>query len=245
MLLFFFCLFTFSIGFSQTEKQIYGKVLSGELLLKDVDIVNLNFRKHTTTDSNGNFSILAKINDELLFISKEYTDRKIILTQSEFDKNNLVIHLEKEPIALNEVTITKMGIPTPLITQADLDRIKLEKQVNTLKVPNVYMGGIENGIDFIRLGKGIANLFKDKTKNKKTEKLLPQVAFTAYVKSEFDNSFLGKTLGLKPEEVMLFLSFCEADPKSKIILDHQEYFETMDFLITKMADFKKLINSDK
>ena len=237
-------LFSAYFSFSQTEKLIHGKVFSGELSLRDIDIVNMNSKKSVTTDSNGNFSIPAKVDDELFIISKEYTDLKITLSQKEFDKNNLIIILEKKPIELEEVKIDHKIKVRPIITQADLDAIKLAKQASKPKVLNVYTGEIENGVDFIRLGKDIIGLFKNKDKVK-PKKSLPPIEFKDYIHAAFNEDFFTKKLKLNPDELELFLSFCEVDPKTKSIVEHQDNFETMDFLISKKEDFKKLNSSNK
>ena len=237
-------LFSYCFSFSQTEKLIRGKVLSGELLLKNIDIVNINSKKSVITDSNGDFTILAKVEDELFILSKEYNDLKIKLTQKEFEKDNLVITIEKKPIEIEEVKVQNKIKVRPIITQADLDAIKLSKQASNPKVPNVYTGEIENGMDFIRLGKDIIGLFKNKDKVK-PKKSLPLIGFKDYIHATFNEDFFSKKLKLNSDEIGLFLSFCEVDSKARTIVEHQNEFETMDFLISKKEDFKKLNSFNK
>ena len=233
-----FIVFIFSfVGFSQTGKLIYGKVLVGESALSSVDIVNVNSKKITKTDRKGNFNILAKVNDELLIITKEHIDQTIVLTQKEFDKNNLIIRLVKKPIELNEVEVTKVPSAKFKVSQAELDQTKLAKQASTPKVVGVYDGTIENGIDFVRLGKEVVNLSKNKDN---TETTLPPMGFKEYMAANFTNDFYIQKLKLNPDEISLFLSYCDADPKSKIISAHQDGLETTDFLISKNEEFKKL-----
>lgn len=205
--------------------------------MSSVDIVNINSKKITKTDSNGNFSIAAKINDELLIITKEYIDQTIVVTQKELDKSNLVIRLEKKPIELNEVEVTKTPALKYKVSQSDLDNAKLAKQVNTPKVVGVYDGTIENGVDFIRLGKGIVNLFKGKDSATATP---PPPTFKQYMTAHFSNDFYTQKLKINPDEVYLFQSFCEADPKSKVIAAHQDQLEATEFLLSKNEEFKKL-----
>ena len=50
---------------------------------------------------------------------------------------------------------------------------------------------------------------------------------------------------LKPEGVALFLEFCDADPKSKNILDNNNPLSLMDFILTKNEEFKKLAETEK
>ncbi|MFN3753099.1 hypothetical protein [Flavobacterium sp.] len=235
---FLFLLFSI-VGFSQSEKQIHGKVLFGQTPLTTIDVVNLNSREITTTDMNGHFSISAKVKDTLFIISKAYADRRIALTQELLNQNNLIIYLEKKPIELDDVEITTTQSVKIKISQADIDAIKIAKDANKLKVLNVNDGTIENGIDFVRMGKGLLNLFKNKDKEK-PEKPLPPIPFKDYLALNFDPIFYTEKLKLKPEEIDLFIAFCETDPKAKTISERQDVLETLGFLLDKNEEFNKL-----
>lgn len=193
-------------------------------------------KKVATTDHNGFFTIWAKVNDELYIISKEYIDRKIVVTQNDFETNNLIIHLSKKPIELEEVKIIKNPLAGYKVSQGEMDLIKLEKQLSRPVNSSVYTGEIANGIDFIRIGKGIAKLFK----NKDIKPPKPQIVFKDYVKDNFQEDFYIKTLELKPDEIFRFLEFCEADPKAKTIVNSDNKMAVMEFLLTKNKAFKKL-----
>lgn len=230
-------LFTFSIGFSQTEKLLHGKILSGKTSLSGIDIVNASSKKSTSTNSKGAFSILAKADDELLIISKDYIDKTIVVMQQDLDADNLVITLEKKPIELKEVSVTKAPSVKVKSTQTELAQAKLAKQANTPKVVGVYDGSIENGLDFVQIGKGIVNLFKGKDGAAETP---PSIGFKEYMTANFTKDFYTQKLKLKPEEIELFLSYCEADSKAKEIAAQQDPLKTTEFLISKNEEFKKL-----
>jgi hypothetical protein len=67
--------------------------------------------------------------------------------------------------------------------------------------------------------------------------------FKEYALSKFDkDEFFIKKLNIKPEDLFLFFSYCEKDLKSQPIIDNQNELETMDFLISKNIEFKKLGN---
>lgn len=239
ILLFILLVFNGFHGFTQSYKLLHGKVLYGQTALSGIDIVNLNSKKSSTTDSNGDFSILVKTGDVLFVISKEYVDRKIILTQENLDKGNLAIQLEKKPIELDDVEITTTPSVKFKVSQADLDAGKLAKQARTLKVVNVYDGTIENGIDFVRIFKGLRNLFKNKDQEKR-ENILPPIPFKDYLALNFDTAFYTQKLKLKPEEIDLFITYCEVDSRAKSLAERQDLLEMADFLFEKNEEFKKL-----
>ncbi len=229
------CFFTFFIGFSQ--KQISGKVIGEQTALPNIDIVNITTKKVATTDSNGFFTIWGKVNDELYIISKKYIDRKIVLTQKDFD-NNLIVQLSEKPIELEEVKIEAKPLGGYKVSQADIDLIKLEKQISRPVNQSVYTGEIVNGMDFIRIGKELIKLFKKKEEDSKPKK--PKITFKEYVKSNFDDTFFTKTLALQHDNIFRFLEFCDADQSAKTIADDDNKLAVMEFLLTKNKAFKKL-----
>ena len=229
--------FTFFIGFSQTEKRISGRILSETRALQDVDIVNMTTKKVASSDNKGYFTIWAKVNDELYIISKKYIDRKMVLTQKDFD-NMLIVALSEKPIELEEVKIAAKPLGGFKVSQADMDMIKLEKQITRPVNKSVYTGEIVNGMDFVRIGEEIIKLFKKKEENKKPPK--PKIEFKEYINAHFDNTFFTKTLALKPDDIFRFLEFCNADSNAKTIADDNNKLAVLDFLLAKNKAFKKL-----
>ncbi|MFV8345966.1 hypothetical protein [Flavobacterium sp. ZB4P13] len=233
--------FVFQSGFSQSEKLINGKVLHEQFPVGKVEVANFSSKKTTITNASGEFSMLVKAGDELIFISKDHDIKKIVLDQKTINKSNLIILLILKPEQLEEVVVTKM--PSIKLStdkayeQGKLDKLALEKAAKRLKT-GVYDGSIENGMDFMRIGGMILGLFvKEKEKVKKT---VPQIEFKALATTTCNHKFYIETLKLKPEEIALFLQFCDADPKSKTLLENSNILSMMDFLSTKNIEFKKL-----
>jgi hypothetical protein len=233
-------LFVFQSGFSQTEKLINGKVLHEQFPLEKVDVVNFISKKVVITNAAGEFSIMAKAGDELIFISKNHDIKKIVLDQKTIDKNNLLISLILKPEELEEVLITKM--PSIKLStdktyeQVKLDQLAIEKSARSLKT-GVYNGSIENGMNLMRIGRMILKLF---IKEKEVVKETPQIKFKQLARSSCDEKFYLQTLKLKPQEISIFLQFCDADPKSKTLLENSNILSMMDFLSIKNIEFKKL-----
>ncbi|WP_333877754.1 hypothetical protein [Flavobacterium sp.] len=236
----YWCCLLFSIlGFSQSKKLLHGKVVSDGKAISHVDVVNMNTTKNSTTDSEGNFSLWVTAGDELYFLSNDYVDFKMELTPTHVNETLLVVPLDKKPIALEDVEIVNKSSLKVQISQADIDAIKLSKQSQALKVVNVYDGTIENGVDFVRMFKGITNWFKNKDKEK-LEKPLPPIAFKDYLAEHFDEAFYLTKLQLKPEEIALFIAYCEADSRAKPLAERQDVLEMADFLFEKKEEFKNL-----
>lgn len=226
------------VAFSQAKKQLMGKVLCKNLPVV-ADIVNPNSKQMMTTNDKGEFSVLAKAGDVLVFIATDYEYHRVELTQEDINKNNLVVNLTKKAIALREVVIKKNTVQPKISsnTQKYVDQKYAPDQYTSQKNKLIYDGTIENGIDFMRLGKDIIKLFK--SKKSKDKKKIDKVDFKEFSTSTFSESFFTKNLELNEDEVALFLEFCAADPKSKLIVDEKNIAGVMDFYITKKNEFKK------
>jgi hypothetical protein len=229
-------------GFSQTEKLINGKVLHENFPVEKVEVANYNSKKTTITNATGQFSIAVKSGDALIFVSKNHDIKKIIVDQNTINQNNLIISLILKPEQLEEVVITKM--PSIKLSkdkayeQGKLDQLALEKAAITPKILGINNGTIENGMNFMRIGGMILDLFaKEKEKIKKSP---PKIEFIALAKSSCNQKFYIETLKLKPEEIPLFLQFCDADPKSKTLIENYNILSMLDFLSTKNIEFKQL-----
>lgn len=232
--------FIFHSGFSQTEKRINVKVVFEDYSLQGIEVVNLVSEKTTMTDSKGNFSIFAKAGDMLVFVSKNYEYKRLFLDAELMDKDNFVVSLTKKPEELEEVIIFK--IPDIKLSknkayeQEKVDELALEKAAQHPKPQGVYDGVLINSPDLIRIGGMILSLFiKEKETTKKKFPI-----FKDLVRLSYNDDFFCKTLQLKPAETALFLEFCDADPKSKTVLESNNELVLMDFLFIKNVEFKKL-----
>ncbi len=232
----------FIFCFSQTEKPLKGIVLCDDAPVQGIEVVNLITEKTTITNSEGEFSIGAKAEEMLVFVSKKCYYKRLFLEKEDVKKNNIKITLTQKPEELEEVVITKASFNSKgLFSQEVADEIKLEKGV--YKNRQIYDGTIENGADLMRIGGMILDLFTKKKETNKNPDI--KIEFKELATTSYEESFFINTLKLKPEEVALFLEFCDADPKSKIIIANNNPLILMDFIITKNEEFKKLAETKK
>jgi hypothetical protein len=247
-LLFALSLLVCQFSFSQTEKFLKGKVSFDNILLQNVDVINKTSKISTTTNEKGEFVIQAKANDSLYFYAKEYYLQRLKLTSNQIDQNNLVVLMLKKPEELEEVVIRTVAASAFTLRgdkkyeQGTTDEMTLAKAARKPKT-GVYDGTIENGANIMRIGDMIFGLFtKEKEEVKKT---IPKIEFIALAKNTCDQKFYLETLKLKPEQIELFLQFCEADPKSKKLIENHNILSMMDFLTIKNIEFQKINSFEK
>ena len=228
----FFLFLLYQFGFSQTEKLIQAKVVCENFPLQGIEVLNLASKRTTISDSNGKFSILAKAKDTLMFVSKNYEYKRFLLKKEDLESNNLIISLTRKPEQLDEIVIiSKVSFPKIKFDKNIANQLKLEKESNNPKPIGVYDGTIPNGLGMtINLSSG--------------RKKIHQIEFKELIKKSYNDSFYIETWELKPEEIGLFIEFCDADPKSKTVLENTNPLRLMDFLLSKKIEFKKMLASE-
>jgi hypothetical protein len=225
-------------SFSQT-KLIHGKVSYQDSYQKNIDVINFTTKKFTQTNTLGEFTIEAKANDVLIFMSENFADQKYTVTAEDFEKGIVSIKLIEKPVPLDEVEIRQIkAIKIEATSYNGIKMAQLEKQQSNPVNNDVYTGEIPLGMDFIQIGKMVGKLFK--RKNPPATKTEETISFTDYAKANFNESFLTKALKLKPEETSRFLEYCQTDPNSKTVIKNNDELAILEFLLVKKTEFDKL-----
>lgn len=126
----------------------------------------------------------------------------------------------------------------PKIEQIKRDEIKADREERKLKPLNVDDLSINKGLNVIRVVGFIVD--KLKKEDEPIKRTVPEIGFYTLAKNSYDQNFYIKTLKLQPDQIELFLQFCDADPKSKTIAANQNTLSLMDFLFEKNTAFKNL-----
>lgn len=223
--------FTYQLSISQTEKLLHGKVLSNKAPLNKVEVINKTAKTSTRTNELGEFSILVKERDSLLFFSKDYFFTRLKLTSENLKNNNLVVNMVIKAEELNEVVITSIKFEKVKFDAEAVNEINNLKTANDLtRYTGVNDGRIRYSAKMnIPLGKS-----HPKQKHEVDDRFKKHA--TAYCPPDF----FSKNLNLNVDQKELFLEFCDADPKSRTLLEHPNVLATMDFLYSKNEEFKKL-----
>lgn len=233
--LFLFSLVQLTFSQSLLRKSIKGQVINDSLKVDNVVVFNINNQKGTSVYNDGSFEIEVRENDTLFFSSLSFLPEKILVTQREIDKGILTVPLEAFINRLQEVVV-KSNVKPRLDTNKNIiDTQYVKDEKSSLTNPFIYTGAIENGMDFMRIFKGIGKLFKKKKKGKEEKEII----FTDLVMKKIDYDFYKTTLKLKDEEVRLFLYYCEKGEDDFEQFNTKTNFEIMNFLIDKNAEYQK------
>ncbi len=224
-------IFTYQLSVSQNEKILNGKVLSQNIPINKVEVINKTAKTSTRTNELGEFSIVVRPKDSLIFFSKDYFFKRLKVSQENINQNNIIVNMVLKPEELDEILITTIKLPH--IGAADENSLIVPKPA--ISNPGVYTGGIANGADLM----AIFSLFMKKDKKIKKIKF-KELDFKKLAEATVPLDFFTNDLKIKPEEKDLFLQFCDADPKAEILVKQKNLLYTMDFLYTKNKEFQQL-----
>ena len=206
------------------------------------NVVNNTSRQATITDDEGEFEMLVKLNDRLVFSSVQYQIRSVIVNKEILQRSRLVIDVNEKVTVLDEVVVS------PENTEKFLD-LKEEEFKRTYynfdkssKVENQILkaGTFNNGLNFINLYKMIA---KSSSKSGEIDKQLSNVNYkpSNLIREVYDDAFFVKNLGLKKQNISEFLLFCDDKFPSKFLFKKSNEFQLLDFLIKQSDKFKKVL----
>lgn len=234
-----------------------GTVVADSLDVDNIVVRNTTSKKITITDDKGNFSMFVKEKDTLVFSAIAFNSSVLIINHSHLEDKLVKIRLSVKINELDEIVVRPYALTGNLeadsknlkIKTVDVDEKKIDfsnplpkynKVDNSLAQITPGSGNSFSGMDFVAIGKKAKNaIFGRKTKEKKIEYVTEKV-FSEGVKEKFDPQFFTETLKLKPEEIDLFLAYCDdTSPESRALLNPKKEFELIDFLQKKIEEYHK------
>ena len=230
-----------SISFSQI---INGKVYDNESTLKSIKVINVTQNMVTNTDDKGHFAIHATIHDSLAISSLFHHTKKIKITQEHFI-GVIVFELKKKINELDEVLLSNQLKNKPFKPIEYNENLGFSIAEDMKKNPHLYEPRPTNqGIDFIKLGRLIAKLFKSK---KPKESPIINASYKHYdsLFSKglfFNEKLLSNDLNIPKSYRNLFFDYCDAKNLNEKLLSKENRFILLDSLVKFSNEFLKVID---
>ncbi|WP_016989955.1 hypothetical protein [Flavobacterium sp. ACAM 123] len=239
LILCLFCQFCF--GQIESRKTLKGQVRNDLAPVENVIVFDANSKTGAIVNEYGFFTVLAKVNDTLVFSSLTFKSKKVVLKEEDFITPQFIVTLEVFTNELKEVLIAAKKELSPILgeSQKYVDLMYFGDQKSALK--NAAMprnGSIEYGTNFVRIYNDVLKILRKN--NPEKVDFYKETSFSELVLKRINYSFFSNTLNLKDDEIKLFLVFCENDSKSRTLMQPSAEFQLMDFLITKNKEYKKI-----
>jgi hypothetical protein len=138
---------TFSLwSQDRNEILIQGIIVADDALLSGIEVVNLGNEKVTVTNSKGEFSILAKADDILVFSSKSLEMRRVLIDEDDLKSGTITVNMYPKINELNEVIVKKSPIEGVSIIPGQKQYTPAERKLHTattglLDAPINWMSG--------------------------------------------------------------------------------------------------------
>jgi len=239
-----FCILFFILASSAQEGErrlLKGKVLYQGNNVPNENVINTTTENATITNASGEYAILVKEGDELVFSALNYQLQRIIITSEILQKNRLIVEVEEKVTKLDEVVIS----PEEQEKFLEMENEKFKKYEyeidRTTEVENTAISqsdrGLQDGLNFV-------NIFKALSGSKKKEKVeeKPKLKVSQVLRQVYEDRFFVNDLNIPQDKIEAFLTYCDAKMPAQSLLKKTNEFQLIDFLVNHSKTFLEEIN---
>lgn len=256
------------MSFSQEKERevLRGKILADSMEVENITILNITTNIGAVSDSDGRFSIRARVNDTLVFQGLAYVSQKYILTESDFLVDEFKVKLEVKVNELDEVVVTPNSLTGVL--EVDTEKIKVYGlDLAGIDVSKLSPDEIRNtkpinpatdwnfsplrGINFLAIfGMFVSKEQKEKRKQERIEKYEEELwerevlskSFYEHLMKRYSHNFFITNLKIKNEDIVSFIAFAQPDySEMSKMLKYENEIQLVEYLVQKSMEY----NSNK
>lgn len=244
----FFLLFITTIGIAQTRKQIQGKIVVSNASASNVLVLNLNTEQEVKSDSNGNFVILAQLDDVLLFSSENLNFFRKIIDETDFQLEKLEVEMTSKALVLEEVEIVDNksynAVDLGILQRPAKSYTPMERRLKTAgDFKPIHLLGLLGGS--LQLDP-IFNAINGKTKRLKKEILLERnIRKLENFRAFFSEKELVEDLKMNSDEVSEFTYSILDEKEFETLLENRDKSKMQFYLIEKYSQFKNKKKSNE
>jgi hypothetical protein len=209
LLLFLFC----QVTFCQTagEKMLHGKIVVESGTAGGVTIINLVNEKTAISDGNGDFFILAKAEDLLVFSAVNLDYYRRIIEDEDLKSEVLNIKMTAKITELEEVIVNKHpeinAVSLGISPKGIIHRTQMEKKLYTAgDFKPIHLLGLLGGSLQVD---PILNAINGRTTMlKKSIEIEKKEHYLTYIGALFDDEYYTKTLKISAKYIKGFQYYC-------------------------------------
>lgn len=234
--------FTGILSAQDGRQVLRGKVLYRGGNVPNENVINSTSETATITNDDGEFTILVKEGDQLVFTAVNYQLEVVTITPEILLNNRLVVEVTEKVTQLEGVVVTPENQEKFLeVKNEDFKNFEYEIDRGT-EVENIAesrtVRGMQDGINFVNIFKA---LFRSKNQDGKevTPLLVSEV-----LRQVYDDEFFVVDLKLPQDKIDAFLLYCDDKVPSRTLLRKENEFQLIDFLVTHSKTYLAELNAE-
>nr|WP_298794750.1 carboxypeptidase-like regulatory domain-containing protein [uncultured Allomuricauda sp.] len=232
-LIVFFAAFTTTAIAQEARQALRGKVLYRGSNVPNENVINATAETATITNEDGEFFIMVKEGDQLVFTAVNYQLEVVEITSEILRNNRLVVEVTEKVTELDEVVVSPENQQKFLEMQNDeFKGFEYEVDRGT-EVENIAMSraerGMRDGINFVNVFK---LLYKSLAKKKGDDGKTVPLKVSEILRQVYDDEFFVVDLKLPQDKIDAFLIYCDDKVPSNTLLQKENEFQLIDFLVT-------------
>ncbi|NER18609.1 carboxypeptidase-like regulatory domain-containing protein [Spongiivirga citrea] len=227
---------TVAVAQDEDRELLRGTVLYLNSVVTGENVINANTRKATITNNAGQFEMLVKKGDTLVFSAVNYKFKSVVVTQDILDKRRMVVEVKEKVTELDEVVVT----PESKERFLELEKEKYKKydyerdQYTRLQNYATNSGTFYNGINFVNIFNALRG------KKKKDQRNNEPLKVSQFLREMYEDEFFVVDLGIPQEDIGKFLFFCDDKIKPADIAGENREFKLLEFLVDQSIAYKKI-----
>ncbi len=238
-----------SLSMHAQEQMLFGKIVDSSNVSSNVSslhIINKTSQSATISDENGLFGINVKLRDTLVITGIQFRAKTIIIDEEIILKNDIIVHLYKKTIELDEVVVKPFLFSGYLNNDINLLEYKPIVTAKSLGLPNSKKKSLKfKGLYYKNFNESnrffLGNIFDGENKEiKKIRLLTHNNKITEKVKSFFTDSLFIKDLAISKSNIYDFLYYCEADSLFRNVVHTQDKLKLWEIIERKSVEYKLL-----
>lgn len=245
--------------------EVQGKIIVTDNDIEGVTVYNKTTEKGTITDFEGNFTIVAGLNDRIEFSALQLKNFVVIVDEGIVNQRRMTIFMVDDINKLPEVVVTPYDLSGNILVDANRVRtLNLPFELNMGSEPidltTDYKSAVNN--PFVKGAGGKADmhggdviglvdlllkpLFKKNKKKTELEEYYDRVQLTGQAVGALDlrlmytNQYISSTFGIPAAKVNEFIVYVEDTGLDYQLLKEGRELEFVDFLVERSKSFLAL-----
>ncbi|MEZ4969998.1 MAG: hypothetical protein R2814_10145 [Flavobacteriaceae bacterium] len=247
----FFLLFFLGVAISYAQdddrRYLRGQVLYRNVNVPNENVINVTTERATITNDKGEFGIMVKAGDQLVFTAINYQLKVVDITDEILEKNRLVVEVTEKVTELDEVVVTPENQEKFIQAQNKelLDREYAYETDRSTAVDNIALSNVDKGM---KDGLNFVNIFKAlmlATKGDNAEVEREPLKVSEVLRQVYEDEFFVLDLKLPQDKIDDFLLYCDTQLPERSLLQKRNEFQLIDFLVTHSKTYLEQMEEGK